>query len=203
MIIEVIFDLETKKFFDEIGSNDPSQLGVSVVSLYKRTLNNNLQEEEGEIMSFWENDFEKMWPHFLEANRIIGFNSKRFDVPALKPYAPNIFPKLPHFDILEEVKKISGKRASLDKIAKLTVGKAKTDNPANATIYFQKGDNESLAKLKKYCEGDVLLTKEIYDFGLKNKFLKFKDFWNEERTITVDFSYPTVKAKPFAQNSLF
>ena len=32
-MFEVIFDLETKKFFDETGNFDPSELGVSIVDL--------------------------------------------------------------------------------------------------------------------------------------------------------------------------
>jgi hypothetical protein len=37
---------------------------------------------------------------------------------------------------------------------------------------------------------DVEVTKGVYDFGMKNKKLKFKDHWNELREIEVDFSYP-------------
>ena len=41
---EVIFDIETKKIFEDIGSNDPAGLGVSIVSLYKRILDENFNE---------------------------------------------------------------------------------------------------------------------------------------------------------------
>ena len=203
MYTEVIFDIETKKFFDTIETSDPSKLGVSIVSLYSRNLDSQLRELEGQILSFWEEEFYKMWSMFQKVDRIIGFNSKRFDVPALKPYAPPYFSKLPHFDILEEIKKTSGKRASLDKIANLTLGKGKVDNPANAIKYYQKGDIESLDKLKRYCEEDVLLTKEIYDFVLKNKYLKFKDFWNEERIVNLDFTYSPKVILSSSQKSLF
>ena len=202
MFTEVIFDIETKTFFDESGDYDASKLGVSIVSLYSRHLKNDLEEIEGELLSFWESDFKKMWSLFSSADRIIGFNSKRFDVPALKPYAPPNFARLPHFDILEEVKKASGKRASLNKIATQTLQKEKNDNPANAILYFQKGDKESLEKLKRYCEEDVRLTKEIYDFVLKNKYLEFKDFWNEERVVSLDFSYLPASQES-SQTSLF
>jgi DEAD/DEAH box helicase domain-containing protein len=202
MINEVIFDLETKKFFDETGRNDPSELGVSIVSLYKRRLDENFNEIEGELLSFWEDEFSKMWPIFEEATRIIGFNSLGFDVPALSPYAPAYFPKLPHFDILAKIKEVGGRRVSLDALAKETLGKGKIDSGKNATSYWQKGDLESLAKLKKYCESDVLITKEVYNHGLKNGTLKFKDFWNNLREIEVDFSYPKdIIAK--VQTSLF
>lgn len=202
-ITEVIFDLETKKIFDDIVGNDPADLGVSLVSLYQRTLDENFNEIEGKVQSFWEEEFEKMWPIFQNAQRIIGFNSLKFDVPALKPYAPSQFSKLPHFDILEEIRKITDRRTSLNSIAKITLGKEKSDTGLNAVTYFAKGDSESLAKLKRYCEDDVLITKEVYDFAFKNKKLKFIDHWNTLREISLDFSYPKENLLTHSQTSLF
>lgn len=189
MFNEVIFDLETKKLFSEIEGNDPGDLGVSVVSLYKRKLDGNLQEVKGNLMSFWENEFDRMWPIFQEADRIIGFNSLNFDVSALAPYANFPFHKLPHFDIIVKVKDAFGHRISLNDIARETLDREKSDYGLNAVLYWQKGDKESLSRLQKYCEEDVIITREIYDFGLKNKFLRFKDKWNTLREIEVDFSY--------------
>jgi DEAD/DEAH box helicase domain-containing protein len=198
---EVIFDIETQKFFDDTGTSDPGDLGVSVVSLYKRTLDENLHEVEGTMYSFWEKELSEMWKLFWDADRIIGFNSINFDVPALRPYAPQGFAKLPHFDILSQVKDVFGRRISLNRIARDTLGNTKIDSGANAIIYWQKGDPESLLKLKTYCEADVSITRDIYDYGLKNKTLKFTDHWNNARVIDVDFSYP--EAQSSTQGSLF
>jgi DEAD/DEAH box helicase domain-containing protein len=199
---EVIFDIETQKFFDDTGTTDPADLGVSLVSLYSRKLTPDLAEEKGEMLSFWEDELEKMWKYFREADRIIGFNSLNFDVPALKPYAPPDFSKLPHFDILNHVREAFGKRISLNRIAKDTLGNVKNDSGANAVIYWQKHDPASLAQLRKYCEMDVALTRDIYDYGLKNGHLKFTDHWNTPRQISVDFSY-SVDSASAAQPSLF
>jgi DEAD/DEAH box helicase domain-containing protein len=196
VINEVIFDVETKKWFDEINSDNPADLGVSIVSLYSRTLDDNMQEVEGKILSFWENEFDKMWPIFQNAKRIIGFNTLHFDVPALSPYAPVYFSKLPHFDIMAELKKVFGRRISLNAIAKETLLNHKIDSGENAVIYWNKGDKESLAKLKKYCKADVLLTRDIYDHVLAHKSLKFKDKWNNLQEVALDFSYPSEKEEP-------
>ena len=56
--------------------------------------------------------------------------------------------------------------------------------------------------LQKYCEADVLLTRDVYDFALQNKHLKFIDKWNNLRTVTVDFS-PTDNTQLIKQASLF
>lgn len=203
MFTEVIFDLETKKFFDEVSRKDPALLGVSVVSLYRRRLGDDQRENEGEMLSFWENDFDRMWEVFRSADRIIGFNSLGFDVPALIPYAPSDFARLPHFDILTEIKKLTEHRTSLDAIAKETLGKHKIDSGANAIAYWSRGDKKSLAKLKKYCEADVAITRAIYDFAVKNGFLLFKDHWNNPRKVQLDFSYKQEDQKVEGQPSLF
>lgn len=202
MINEVIFDVETQKFFDEIDTDDPADLGVSIVSVYQRTLDGNLKEESGKLVSFWEKEFEELWELFQNADRIVGFNTIHFDIPALQPYA--IFPleKLSHFDMFPIIRESAGRRISLNDLAKDTLEIEKSDNPVNAIRYWRKGDKISLAKLQKYCEDDVIITKDLYDFGLKNKFLKFKDRWNTSRTIDVDFSYPE-KGNESLQEGLF
>ena len=110
MIFEVIFDTETKKFFDETTGMMPSKLGVSITSVYSRTLDENLKETEGKMQSFWEKDFPEMFKLFEKADRIIGFNSFGFDVPALSPYLPAHWQKLKHFDILRRYKKSRRKK---------------------------------------------------------------------------------------------
>ncbi len=200
-MFEVIFDTETKKFFDEINDFDPGKLGVSITSVYSRTLDDNLKEIEGKMESFWEADFPKMWDIFAKADRIIGFNSIGFDVPALAPYCPIPFSKLKHFDMLDAIKKIEGKRMSLDSLAKATLGRVKSDHGINAIKYWNEGTQESLAKLKKYCEMDVAITRDLYDHALKNRVLKYIDFWNELHDIQLDFGYP--KNEPEVQTSLF
>ena len=201
IINEVIFDLETQRFFDE--APDPSQFGVSVISLYTRTLDENFNEISGEMFSFFEEDVLKSFEYFKKADRIIGFNSKRFDVPVLKPYLPHEFQKFSHFDILEHIKEVNGKRVSLNAVAKETLDQQKVDEGGNAIIYWKKHDEESLRKLKYYCEEDVRITKEVYDYGFKNKTLKFKDFWNDIKEIIVDFSYPEKVENNDNQGSLF
>lgn len=190
MYSEVFFDVETKKLFGDIEGDDPGDLGVSIVSVYSRKINDDLNETEGKMQSFWETDFDRMWLIFQEADRIIGYNSIGFDVPALAPYTNFPFNKLPHFDIMQKVKEVFGRRLPLDAIARETLDREKTDSGLNAVFYWQKGDKESLEKLQKYCEADVFITRDIYDFALKNGHLLFKDKWNTLRRVEVDFSYP-------------
>lgn len=202
-MIEVFFDIETKKLFDQLEDRTRiADLGVAVVSVYRREIDGECREVKGEMKSFWEEDLPSMWRWFEEADRIIGFNSVKFDVPVLAPsYHRDLF-KLPHFDILAEVKRALGFRISLEAIARETLGRQKLADGLAAVDYWNSGDKESLRKLREYCEMDVTVTREVYDYGLKNGRLKFKDKWNELKEIQVDFSYPK-PAGDEAQMGLF
>jgi len=80
-------------------------------------------------------------------------------------------------------------RSALQHLAKIHWPR-KTDVGTNAVIYWNEHSEESLAKLKYYCEADVALTRDIYDYGVKNKILKYIDRTNTPQQFAVDFSYP-------------
>lgn len=203
MITEVIFDCETKKLFSEIAGSDPGNLGISVVSVYVRTVDDFQNELSGAMYSYWEDDLANMWKHFSGAQRIIGFNSVKFDVPALKNYSPTGFEKLPHFDIMKIVRDTLGFSLSLNHLASQSLGKYKSDVGTNAVIYWKEHTPESLEKLKSYCEADVLLTRDLYDYGVRHKKLNYLDKWNTTREIPVDFSYPQSVIDASRQIGLF
>lgn len=203
MITEVIFDVETQKLFSEISSNDPADLLISIVSAYTREVDENQREIRGEMKSFWVTDIDDLWPLMASAKRIIGFNTIKFDVPALSHHAPETFSKMPHLDIMQSVRSALGHSLSLSKLAIHTLGKDKTDVGTNAVEYWKNHDEASLAKLKYYCEADVLLTKELYDYGVVNKHLKYMDNFNNIQQFAVDFSYPKEVIDASRQIGLF
>ena len=196
--VEVIYDIETTGMYD----GDPNLMKISVVSAYRREVDNNFNEITGTMRSFWTPDasnklgegeyfFDHMWSWFEEADRIIGYNSFGFDNPIMNVvYKNGDFTKLKHFDVLDMIRLSFGHRVKLDSVAKETLGQGKIAGGVDAVTWWSKGDPISLANLKKYCEMDVEVTKGVYDFGVKNKVLRFKDRWNELRETPVDFSYP-------------
>lgn len=190
MITEVFFDIETKKLFSDLETFDPAGLGVSIVSVLHRTISETQKVVSETVKSFWEKDLPDMWSLFDNADRIIGFNSKTFDIPVLAPFAPERFTKLPHFDILEQIKTVSGRRIGLDALCAQTLGSHKTDKGFNAVLYWNRGDSASLKKLREYCEMDVALTRDLYDFIRKNGYVTYLDKWNTTQKILLDFSYP-------------
>ncbi len=153
----LVFDLETKKTFEEVGSRSPRDLGVSVCCLY--TYQNNTYSD------FLENELSRMENFFLDAKLLIGFNIRRFDMPALQPYFSHPVESLPMFDILEDLTERLGHRVSLDSVAQATLGASKTGSGLDAIRYYRERNWE---KLKSYCRNDVKITKEVFDHGLKN-----------------------------------
>lgn len=192
---ELIFDLETQKIFDDIESGNPADLGLSVVSLYQRQVENG-KELSGQMHSFWVHDLAGLWPLFANVDRIIGFNSLKFDVPVLAPLCPFDLKRLNHLDMMDIIKNALGHRLGLDTLATATLGVGKTDYGLNAVVYWQQNTPESLAKLQHYCEHDVLVTRDLYDYGHKFGHLKYQDKWNTPRTVEVDFSYPSTESTP-------
>jgi uncharacterized protein YprB with RNaseH-like and TPR domain len=204
--IEVIFDIETKNSFDDENVKSLADWRISIVSVYRREIDENHKEVVGEMKSFWTEDargkvpegelfIPDMWKWFEGADRIIGFNSLGFDAPIVNEVYEGDFLKLPHFDVLEIVRQVFGHRIKLDYIAKETIGMSKFANGLDAIKWWAAGDPDSLANLKKYCEIDVEVTKKVYDHGLQHGKLRFKDKWNELREIEVDFSYPVAVEK--------
>ncbi|KKU88913.1 MAG: hypothetical protein UY18_C0007G0011 [Microgenomates group bacterium GW2011_GWF2_47_9] len=176
----VVFDVETKKAFDDVGGFFPAKLGVSVAGVYFRD-----DEETREFYkAYREEEFPEMFRLFERAERIVGFNSINFDMPALSPYYVGNLLDMPNLDIMVEIEKVVGHRVSLDAVAKETLGEQKIGHGLDAITYYNEGDWESL---EKYCLQDVKVTKELYDVGVKQGKLSFKDKWNRVVLVNVDF----------------
>ena len=161
---KVIFDVETSNFFEDVGSNDPTALDLSVVCIY--------DSANDSYHSFLQTELKNLWPILEKTDLLIGFNSDHFDIPLLNKYYSGNLAKIPSLDLLKEIKKVLGRRLKLDSVAEATLGRKKIGHGFQAVEWWRKGEME---KLKNYCLEDVRLTKELYDYALANKHLKYKD----------------------------
>jgi DEAD/DEAH box helicase domain-containing protein len=161
---KVVFDIETRNLFQDVGSNDPKDLDISVVCTY--------EYETDSYKSFFQEDFGKLWPILENADMLITFNGDHFDIPLLDKYYPGDLTKIKSLDLLKEVKAGLGFRLKLDSIAEATLGYGKSGHGLEAITWWK---NKEFDKLIKYCTDDVKVTKEVYDYALKNGSIKFKD----------------------------
>ena len=155
---DIVFDVETKRSFDEVGGrNNFEKLGVSVVGAYLYGLDKYIAFEEHEIP-----EFEKL---LLSSGRIIGFNIHHFDMPVLKPYFSFKVKNLSTLDLMEDVERGVGFRVSLDNLSEQTLGERKSGDGMQAIRWYKEG---KIDEIKKYCLKDVKLTKNLYEYGVKN-----------------------------------
>jgi len=168
---EVVFDIET------IGDiKDFNSLKLTVVSVYNY--------ETGEYSSFEESELKNLWPIFESAERLIGFNSEHFDLPILNKYYSGDLLKFSHLDILKVVKESTGSRFKLNDLVKATLQMEKSADGLQAQKWWEEG---KIDEIKKYCEQDVRVTKELYEYGRKNRMLYYQTLTGELRPFPVNF----------------
>lgn len=187
----IVFDIETKNIFQEVGSNDPAALDLSVVGVY--------DSENNSYRAYLEEELPQLWPILERADVLVGYNSDYFDIPLLNKYYPGDLATIKSIDLLAEIKKSLGRRLKLDQIAEGTLGLNKSGHGLQALTWWKNGEIE---KVKKYCLDDVKLTKELYEYALAHQKLCYKDGarvvaipidtsrWNEPVTHSLTYTLP-------------
>jgi len=190
---KIIFDIETKNTFQDVGSNNPVDLDISLLCTYNT--------ETKKYDTFMHDDLDRLWPLLESADILIGYNSDHFDIPILNKYYHGDLTKIKSLDLLKEIQNTLGKRIKLDTVAEATLGINKSGDGLDAIKWWNSGEIE---KIKKYCLDDVRITKEIYEYALKNGKLKYKDkITHEIKEIELDTSRWEEKEESGMSQSLF
>lgn len=188
---KIFFDIETRNTFQEAGTSDPAGLDISVVCIYDTATESS--------SSYLQEELPKLWPILEQADSIIGYNSEHFDLPLLNKYYAGDLSKIKHVDILKEIKASLGRRLKLDDVAEATLGRNKIAHGLEAIEWWKKGE---IDKIIKYCIEDVMITKAVYDYAMKHKKLKYKEFgklkdipldpsnWEKKEDTSMTFSLP-------------
>ncbi|MCD5381084.1 MAG: ribonuclease H-like domain-containing protein [Candidatus Pacebacteria bacterium] len=160
----IVFDLETQNLFQEVGSNDATALDISVATVYDSV--------EDKYTTVTIDEIEKLWPIIEKADALVGYNSDHFDIPLLNKYYPGDLTQIKSIDILADIKKSLGRRLRLDSVAQATIGAKKSADGLQAVRWWREGN---IKDIKKYCEQDVKVTKEVFEYAMKHGHVKFKD----------------------------
>lgn len=172
----ITFDIESISNSMVRGRVDVTEQELIVVAIH--------DSETNEYSAYYKEDLPKLWPILERADMLIGFNSDTFDIPLLNRYYPGELSHIRSLDLLSEVQKVLGRRIRLQSIAEATLKKGKSGDGLKAGEWWKEGKKE---KVKEYCIADVRLTRELYDYALKNGVLKYKDL-REIRDIKLDTS---------------
>ncbi|MBI3627779.1 MAG: ribonuclease H-like domain-containing protein [Candidatus Sungbacteria bacterium] len=190
---EIVFDIETKKAFAEVGGKfDFASLGVSIIGLYSYA--------EDSYLTFDETSLDQFVLRLKNARRVIGYNIKHFDYQVLQGHVSEFsFKSLPTLDLMEETAKALGFRPKLNDLAKGTLGVEKSGRGMDAIRWYQEGKIE---EIKKYCLDDVRLTKDLFEFGVSHGYLMIEQ--GIARTLLrIPVSWQKLVEEKAVQHSLF
>ena len=180
-MFELVFDLETQNSDFSFDNTGLKEARISVVGVYDYA--------DNEYKTFMEEEFPALWKLFEAADRIISYNGIHFDVPVLNNYYPGDLSKIPHMDLIVPVKEALGFRLKLNDLAKATLKIEKSADGLQAVKWWEEG---KIDEIKKYCLQDVKVTKELYEFGKKNKQLFYPNLQGEIIPFAVNFEPPII-----------
>ena len=167
----ITLDIETTSTVSFI---DPTTLELALIGIH--------DSETDSFASFTRDELPKLWPILERADLLVGYNSDHFDIPILNKYYSGDLTTIRSIDLLAEIKSVLGRRLKLDSVAKATLGRGKTGSGLDAVKWWQEGKIE---KVRTYCLEDVRVTKDVYEYALKNGRVKYSDF-GEIRDIPLD-----------------
>jgi DEAD/DEAH box helicase domain-containing protein len=156
------------------GRLDVMQMEITVVGVH--------DSETGELKAYTKEELPQLWPVMERADMLIGYNSDSFDIPLLNRYYPGDLTRIKSLDLLVEVHKALGRRLRLQTLAEATLKVSKSGDGLKAMEWWDQGLYE---KVKEYCLMDVKITRQLYDYALKNGTLKYRDF-NQVKDIKID-----------------
>jgi DEAD/DEAH box helicase domain-containing protein len=160
----VFFDIETQNTFQEVGGHFPERLSISIAVTYDtvdNTFHRYREAEAGQLAL-----------DLSRADLVVGYNLYGFDYPVLQRYTDVALAQLPTVDMMLEVQKRLGFRLKLDSIATATLKAGKSADGLQAVRWWKE---QNLEALFMYCEQDVDVTRQIYEFGKQNRYVEYYD----------------------------
>lgn len=186
----IVFDLETQNVFSEVGSSDPTALDISVATVYDSHTDTYTTVTVDEI--------DQLWPIIEQADALVGYNSNHFDIPLLNKYYPGDLSHIKSIDLLEDIRLALGRRIRLDSVAQATLGARKTADGLQAVRWWREGN---IKDIKKYCEQDVRVTKQLFEYAREHGHVKFKD-GHRKRDIILNINHWEEKSDTAITHSL-
>jgi DEAD/DEAH box helicase domain-containing protein len=170
-------DIETKKLVQEVGGWDRiDQLGVSVACAY--------DSKTDQFLSFQEHELKKLF-ELCEERLIVGYNIRGFDLPVMVPYGLKMAP-LDVFDIMLDLSTLTRKPfLKLEQVAQGTLGVGKSADGLMAVEWYRQGE---IQKIIDYCMQDVKVTRDVFQFGRQNGFVKIQNSESSQTQVPVQWN---------------
>jgi DEAD/DEAH box helicase domain-containing protein len=171
----LVFDLETQRSFQDVGGRTQMrQLGMSVGIVYSFL--------EDRFITFYEPDAGKLVDLLLGAELVVGYNLLGFDYEVLKGYRDVPIEKAPTLDLMVDLQQRLGFRPKLDSVVHATLNAGKSADGLQALEWWREG---RLDLIEKYCIDDVRLTRDLYLFGKRNRYVLVSRFSGAPQRVEV------------------
>ena len=173
----VVFDLETQRSFAEVGGRSQfHRLGVSVGVAYRY--------DRDEFLVVNEETISELIELLVDATLVVGYNIRGFDYEVLRAYTEENLQKLPTLDLMFDLEERLGFRPKLDSVASATLGEGKSADGMQALEWWRLGE---IDKIIEYCQEDVRVTRDLYDFGKRNRWVQVSRFGGKPRKVEVEW----------------
>ena len=158
-----VFDLETRRSAAEVGGwNRADRMGVSCAVLY--------DSGPDRFLEYGQDEIGRLEEDLRQLDLVVGFNILRFDYKVLSGLSSFDFKSLPTLDLLTGIHRTLGYRLTLDNLARATLNSAKSADGLMALAWWKQG---LVDRIREYCRQDVTVTRDLYRFGLENRYLLF------------------------------
>lgn len=189
----VFYDIETRTWAEDhwMGWDDIEDFGLAVAATWC--------ECHGTIHWIGGEEASSLYRHLTDHDRVVGFNILRFDntIVAHDAALPRDVLDAKSFDILVDLTTRLGHRVKLEQVAQATLGRGKLGDGAKAVAWWKAYDalkdyeaaeaEMYLSRIKAYCQADVEIEKDIYEFGRINGYIKYTDRSGEAKTVSVNW----------------
>lgn len=159
----VVWDVETQRLSREVrgGWRNIKEFGLAVAVTI---------DDCGVQQSWEEGDAAALIDYLAQFPKVVGFNSRRFDLQVLGAYGTVDHLHEPTLDLLESLQAVTGRRKgmSLQNIATAMFGASKSLTDGTEAVHlWRSGRPEDRARVIEYCAQDVELTRRILEFGMQ------------------------------------
>lgn len=94
-----------------------------------------------------------------DCSRVVSWNGRGFDVPIINHFLDQPLELREHYDLMQMLRKVTGRRWKLDDVAQATLGYGKSDSAILAPQMARDGE---FGRLFDYCLADAYLTRDLY-----------------------------------------
>jgi DEAD/DEAH box helicase domain-containing protein len=138
------------------------KLNVSVACAY--------DSKTDQFLSFREEEMSKLI-ELCEERLVIGYNIRGFDLVVLSRYGLEA-KNLDIFDIMYDLQTLTRQQyLKLEAVARGTLGTGKSADGLMAVEWWKQGQ---IQKIIDYCMQDVKVTRDLFQFGRQNGFVKIQ-----------------------------